>query len=84
MDNAHNVYLGALVDLGAAGLAVWLLTIALSLRNALRRGGTAGTVLVLALVGGLVHGLFGLGLCLSEPVFWVLLGLASAQKEEQK
>ena len=82
VDNAHNIFLGVLLNEGVLGLAAYLATAALSLRSALRRGGPGGKTLVLALLGGLVHALFGLGLCLSEPVFWALLGLAAANKEE--
>ena len=78
VDNAHNIYLGYLVNCGGLGLAGALAVFALSLRAALRRGDIRGRALALGLAGALVHACFGLGLCLSEPLFWAALGLAAA------
>lgn len=77
VDNAHNIYLGYLVNCGGLGLTGALALYALSLRAALRRGGVWGKALALGLAGALIHACFGLGLCLSEPLFWAALGLAA-------
>ncbi len=83
-DNAHSVYLAALVNTGALGLAALLAQLALAgkcaakrLRDPLR--------LSLALGAGCaaVHGLFGLGLCLSQPLFWIALGMLCAPDMEK-
>ena len=77
-DNAHSEPLAALCDLGAPGLALWLL---LRLR-ALRRGFKSCAPLALALVSYHVQALFGIGSCLVLPVVYCLLGLAAAEPDE--
>ena len=77
VDNAHNIYLGCLVNCGALSLAAYLLLLAL----ALRRGGSGP--LRAGIFCACVHGFFGLGLVLSEPVFWVLLGLLCREDTEK-
>ena len=78
VDNAHNVCLQTLADLGAAGLLALLGTVLRSLYLALRRGDDTGKALFLAVFCACVQGLFGLGLCVTAPVFWILLGLAAS------
>jgi len=76
VDNAHNVYLGVLVNTGAAGLASLLTTYALAARQALRR--TEEPLAASAALGAFccaVQEFFGLGLCISEPLLWLFLGL---------
>ena len=75
-DNAHNVYLQCLADTGILGLAclLWLLFAAFrrffkAPVTALRAGA------MLAAVSGCAAGFFGLGLCLSAPLFWLFAGL---------
>ena len=83
-DNAHCVYLAALVNTGALGLAAHLATLGLSLRDGLRRRQDG---LCFPLIAGLlcaaVHACFGLGLCLSEPLFWLALGLLCAVPQDK-
>lgn len=79
VDNAHNIYLGYLVNCGVLGLLAYL---ALLFGTALKARRTPMTApLALGVLCAAVHGLFGLGLCLSEPFFWILLGLICSQKE---
>lgn len=82
VDNAHNIYLGYLVNCGVLGLAAYLALLAVSARTAFktRRAPMTGA-LALGAVCAAVHGLFGLGLFLSEPFFWIVLGLICSQKE---
>ena len=82
VDNAHNLYLGELVNCGVLGLLGTLALFALALRRGLRRDGLF-PAFALALIGGLIHALFGLGLCLSEPLFWSILGLCAAKAKEE-
>ena len=85
VDNAHSVYLAALVNTGALGLAAHLATLALAARQALRR---LDDPLVLSLALGVLcaalHALFGLGLCLSEPLYWLALGMLCAKRQNTK
>lgn len=80
-DNAHNVYLAALVNTGILGLAALLTQLALAGRCAAQRlGDPLRLSLTLGLACAAVHAFFGLGLCLSQPLFWVALGLLCAQE----
>ena len=78
-DNAHNVYLGTLVNTGIAGLAALLAQLALAGREAAKRlDDPLRLSLTLGALCAAVHGFFGLGLCLSQPLFWICLGLLCA------
>ena len=76
VDNAHSVYLTALVNTGALGLAALLAQLVLAGKCAAKCLNDP-LALSLALGAGCaaVHGLFGLGLCLSQPLFWIALGM---------
>ena len=78
-DNAHNVYLGVLVNTGLLGLAALLAQLAMAGREAAKRlDDPLRLALALGLLCAAVHGFFGLGLCLSQPLFWICLGLLCA------
>ena len=78
MDNAHNVFLGWLVNCGALGLAAYLALLVCCAVTLIRRKGQFWKALLLSLLCAAVHSFFGLGLCLTEPIFYALLGLAAA------
>jgi len=81
VDNAHNEYLGILVNTGALSLAAYLAAMIATLRRA--RKGKAGDLaapLACALLCYWVQAFFGLGLFLVAPMMWVLWGLASAKQ----
>ena len=83
-DNAHNVYLAALVNTGALGLTALLAQLALAGKRAAKRlGEPLPCALTLGLGCAAVHGLFGLGLCLSQPLFWIALGLLCSADEKR-
>jgi O-antigen ligase len=81
VDNAHSVYLGALVNTGALGLLATLALLTLCFVRALCRRGREplSAAFALAAFCGAVHAFFGLGLCLTEPIFYVLLGLCACR-----
>lgn len=83
-DNAHNVYLGYLVNLGLPGLLSYLALIALSLLRIFRSREAHISVLGGALICAWTENFFGLGLCLVAPVMWVLWGLLFSQEHTQK
>ena len=85
-DNAHNVYLGYLVNVGVLGLASYLSLLVLALLCGLRRGRRSSLprMLVLSVLCGAVHAFFGLGLCLTEPLFFALLGLCATVDPPQR
>ena len=83
-DNAHNVYLGVLVNTGALGLAAHLAALGLAAaEGARRRRGGLFLSLGLGLLCASFHAFFGLGLCLSEPLFWLALGCLCARCDEK-
>ena len=83
-DNAHNVYLAALVNTGILGLAALLAQLVLAGRCAAKRlSDPLFLSLALGLICAAVHGLFGLGLCLSQPLFWLALGLLCVQTNNE-
>lgn len=77
VDNAHNVYLGRLMDVGALGLLCYLGAAACSMVTWFqrRREGAFFPALGSALVCYMIQDFFGLGLCLSQPMMWVVWGL---------
>ena len=82
VDNAHNVYLGYLVNCGVPGLAAYLALLGLTCCAAAgTRDSSMTAALSLGALCAAVHAFFGLGLFLSEPFFWVILGLLCAEKE---
>ena len=80
VDNAHNVYLGYLANLGALGLAGYLALLLTAALRAWRCRSARSDALALGVFCAAVHGCFGLGLVLSEPVFWAALGLLCTAK----
>ncbi len=77
VDNAHNVYLGYLADTGSLGLAAYLALIVSSAVEILRRRSEPlRLVLGFALLCGWIADLFGLGLCLTAPMLWLIWGLS--------
>ncbi len=75
--NAHNVYLGHLVNVGALGLAGYLAAIVCAAVTWLRRRHTGALYPALgaAMVCYLIQDFFGLGLCITAPMLWVVWGL---------
>jgi O-antigen ligase len=77
VDNAHNFYLGQLMDVGALGLLCYLGAAVCSLVTWIqrRREGAFFPALGSAFVCYMIQDFFGLGLCLSQPMLWVVWGL---------
>lgn len=81
VDNAHNEYLGILVNTGALSLAAYLAAMVATLRRAVKgKAGDFAAPLVCALLCYWVQAFFGLGLFLVAPVMWILWGLAAAKQ----
>ncbi len=75
--NAHNVYLGYLMNIGIFGLAAYLAAMGCSAVTWIRRRkeGPLYPALGAALVCYFIQDFFGLGLSLTAPMAWVLWGL---------
>ena len=85
VDNAHNIYLGYLVNCGALGFASYLGLLACAFLGTMRKLKLQRTMipaLALSVVCSAVHGFFGLGLFICEPFFWCILGLLCACDKE--
>jgi len=78
VDNAHNVYLGMLVDCGIPALLFYVSAIAVTLINAFRKAGSRpfSASVCCGLLAYWVQDFFGLGLFILTPVVWILWGLA--------
>ena len=76
-DNAHNVYLGLLADSGAPSLAAYIALMAVTLA-AVIRGREKLTVAGAAIISAWTEAFFGLGLCLTAPMMWIVWGLIHA------
>ena len=79
-DNAHNVYLGYLVNIGLPGLGLYLTVIGLTLYRIFRSRSAWMLIPGAALICIWIENFFGLGLCLTAPIMWVLWGLIYTQK----
>jgi hypothetical protein len=85
VDNAHNEYLGYLANLGVLGLGAFLAMMALSVFR--RRDWAQHEVLCCALCGVIcywIQSFFGLGLCITAPVMWILWGLICSKSAPQE
>ena len=79
VDNAHNVYLGILVNTGALSLAAYLAAMTATLRDTARSRAVLAAPLACALLCYWVQDFFGLGLFLVAPLMWIFWGLAAAK-----
>jgi hypothetical protein len=77
VDNAHNVYLAQLMNVGLLGFLGYFAAIACSLVTWFRRRnqGAFFPALGSAFVCYLIQDFFGLGICISQPMLWVIWGL---------
>lgn len=75
--NAHNVYLGYFMNLGVFGGAAYIAAAVCSLATWLRRRGENALIPALgsAFLCYLIQDFFSLGLCLTQPMLWVVWGL---------
>ena len=77
VDNAHNEYLGHLVNIGLLGLLAYLSAILFTaisfIRNKYNTSIRAASGSALACYW--IQGIFGLGLCIVAPIMWLFWGL---------
>ena len=75
--NTHNVYLGYLVSIGLFGAAAYVIGAACSLATWFRRRreGALFPALGSAFLCYMVQEFFGIGLCLTTPMLWVVWAL---------
>lgn len=75
VDNAHNAYLGLLVNTGAISLVLYFTAMLASLAGAIKRQSQAALCLSSALLCYWIQDFFGLGLFIVSPLMWMLWGL---------
>jgi len=76
-DNAHNEYLGYLLNVGILGLSAYLAVMVITFAGWLKKNREKGfnPAIGCALVCYWAQGFFGLGLCIVAPIMWLLWGL---------
>ncbi len=84
--NSHNVYLGYLVNIGIFGFLSYVAAVALSLVTWFRRRreGALYPALGSAFLCYMIQDFFGIGLCLTAPMLWVIWGLLESVPVEGK
>ncbi len=83
VDNAHNEYLGYLINTGLLGLGCYLALLFLGLHRWLRRLQSPGLcALGLGCLCYCIQSFFALGLPLVSPLFWILLALLFSRDED--
>ena len=75
VDNAHNEYLGYLMDEGAIGFALYMAMVILTFIRWIKRRSTADAAIGCGMAAYWVQSFFGIGLCLVLPVIWLAWGL---------
>lgn len=86
VDNAHNVFLGYLVNIGVFGAMSYAAAFACSMLTWLRRRNAGALLPALgsALLCCMIQEFFGLGLVLTEPMLFIVWGLLeSADKKTE-
>ena len=83
--NTHNVYLGYLVNLGVFGAAAYAAAAVCSLVTWVRRraDGAIYPALGAAFVCYMIQDFFGIGLCLTAPMLFVVWGLLESANTDQ-
>lgn len=83
VDNAHNVYLGYLVNTGLFGLLTYIVMLVFSFAAWLKNTHSpALCALGLGFMCCCVQSFFSLGLCLVAPVFWIITALILGGKHD--
>ena len=84
VDNAHNEYIGYLINTGIFGLAAYLFILALGLVRLLKGHSRPNICAIgLACLCYCVQSFFALGLPLVAPLFWIALALLFSDDEPQ-
>lgn len=85
VDNAHNEYIGYLANIGILGLIAYMAAISFSLYKMIssRKSDSLKTAFGCGVICYWIYGLFGLGLSLVAPIFWILWGILETRHNEQ-
>lgn len=79
VDNAHNDYLGILVNTGLLSLIAYVSAQIMSFTKAIKLNSPAVLCLVFGLMCYWVQAFFGLGLFLVSPLMWLFWGLLASE-----
>lgn len=82
VDNAHNEYIGYLVNTGLLGLVSYLAAVFLGFYGWMKAAGKDALITSFGcgVIAYWIYGLFGLGLSLVAPMFWICWGLIAARR----
>ncbi len=84
VDNAHNEYIGHLVNIGIFGLAAYLFLLALGLIRLFKTHSKPQICVIgLACLCYCIQSFFALGLPLVSPLFWISLALLFSERNAQ-
>ena len=84
VDNAHNIYLTILSDTGVLGLLAYLgLLTAVFIHWLKNREDALSGALGCAVIAYSAEEFFGLGLCISAPIFWIFLPLCTVKMKSR-
>ena len=85
VDNAHNVFLGYLVNIGLFGALSYVAAALCTLGTWLsrRRDGALYPALGSAFLCYMIQDFFGIGICISAPVLWIVWGLLESTPEPE-
>ena len=77
VDNAHNEYIGYLVNIGLLGLLAYVSAILFTAISFIKNKDSANIRAAsgCALICYWIQGIFGLGLCIVAPIMWLFWGL---------
>jgi len=82
VDNAHNEYLGYLMDDGIIGLVLYLSLIISTIIYAFKSRSYIKEALLCGMFGYWTQSFFGIGLCLVLPIVWLCWGLCNSLTEK--
>ncbi|PKM74041.1 MAG: hypothetical protein CVU91_03085 [Firmicutes bacterium HGW-Firmicutes-16] len=84
VDNAHNDYLGILVNTGLLSMIVYLIAQITSFAKAVKSNSPVLACLIFGLACYWVQAFFGLGLFLVSPLMWLFWGLLASELHQSK
>ncbi|MCL0080735.1 O-antigen ligase family protein [Peptococcaceae bacterium] len=84
VDKAHNIYLERAVTQGAGALLAYLVFLAAVLYRLSRCGKGTGLILTAVIGAYLIQGLFNIEVIMTMPLFWIVLGMAMACKDQEQ
>lgn len=83
IDMAHNEYLNILICQGVLALGTYLGLLGLLCRSWMKSKRPAATILGCGILGYCIQAFFSYSMCASAPLFWLALGLLTAEMKKE-